>query len=155
MRRIVNGVTYNTETSTALGRSQYDGNYGAVEETLYQTRAGSFFVDEKVTRQVWNKRERDHEVKVAVNFIPMSRERAHKWILNGNVEIFCNPFDDPTEATKASDWGATIYIRLPPSLKKRVYDAARDSELSANAWAVRCVEHCLEGCWPGSRRRRL
>jgi predicted transcriptional regulator len=61
-----------------------------------------------------------------------------------DVEVFNNPFDDPPEAAAEAEPGATIYIRVPASLKKRVDEAAREVELSGNVWAMRCVEQCLD-----------
>jgi predicted HicB family RNase H-like nuclease len=150
MKRIVNGVTYNTETATRLAESrwnnesQWNNDGGAIFGTLYQTRGGAFFVDEEITRTEWNERERDHEQTVRHEFNPLSPDEAHKWLLEGEVEIFQNPFDDPPEATAEAEPGATIYIRVPASLKRSVDDAAKVAKVSGNVWIMRCVERCLE-----------
>jgi predicted HicB family RNase H-like nuclease len=145
MKRIVNGVTYNTATSTRVAESRWEleddlQNFG----TLYQTRGGAFFVDVEITRNQWNEAERIAEAKVTHEFVPMSPEDAHKWMLEGEVEIFRNPFDDPPEATAETEAGATIYIRVPASLKQGVDEAARAANLSNNVWAMRCLEKCLD-----------
>ena len=144
MKRIVNGVTYNTETSTRLAESRWQAD--DEEErfgTLYQTRGGAFFVDVEITKPVWNEREEQTESKVTNVFEPMSPEKAHEWILTGEVEIFHNPFDDPPEASAEAEPAATIYIRVPASLKQRVDEAAGEAKMSGNAWAMRCIEHCM------------
>ena len=38
---------------------------------------------------------------------------------------------------------ATIFLRLPATLKKHVDRAAARAELSTNAWAMKCLERCL------------
>ena len=76
-------------------------------------------------------------------FVPLSPEQAEKWIMTGEVEVFHNPFGEPPEAVAEAEPGATIYLRLPLSLKKQVEDAAQKDELSVNAWAMRCMEACL------------
>jgi hypothetical protein len=38
----------------------------------------------------------------------MSPEEAHKWMMNGDIEVFHNPFEDPPEATAEAEPGATI-----------------------------------------------
>jgi hypothetical protein len=63
--------------------------------------------------------------------------------MEGDVEVFRNPFEDPPEATAEAEPGATIYIRVPASLKRSVDEAAKSEKLSGNVWAMRCVEHCL------------
>ena len=144
MKRIVNGVTYNTETSTRLAESRWERDddekaFG----TLYQTRGGAFFVDVEITRQEWNEFERANETKVVHAFEPMSPEKAHQWMLEGEVEVFHNPFDDPPEASAEAEPAATIYLRVPASLKQRVDEAAKGAKVSGNTWAMRCVERCL------------
>ena len=34
-------------------------------------------------------------------------------MLEGDVEVFNNPFEDPPEATAEAEPGATIYVRVP------------------------------------------
>jgi predicted HicB family RNase H-like nuclease len=144
MKRIVNGVTYNTATSTRLAECRWSRDDDEIFGTLYQTRGGAFFADEEITRQIWNEDERTHQREMRHSFEPLSPEGAHKWLLDGDVEIFSNPFDDPPEATAEAESGATIYIRVPASLKRAVDDAAKAAKVSGNVWAMRCLEKCLE-----------
>jgi predicted HicB family RNase H-like nuclease len=146
MKRIVNGVTYNIDTSTRLAESRWERHDEPDKEyfgTLYETRGGAFFVDLEITRQRWNEAKHIQETEVINEFEPLSPDQAQKWLLEGDVEIFRNPFGDPPEAAAESEPGATIYIRLPASLKRSVDDAARAANLSANVWAMRCLERCL------------
>jgi hypothetical protein len=65
----------------------------------------------------------------------MSREEAHEWMLQGDIEVFDDAVfklppeaaatDDPTEAQ-----AATIYVRVPPLLKE------------TTEWLLRCLERC-------------
>jgi predicted HicB family RNase H-like nuclease len=146
MKRIVNGVTYNTDTSTLLAECAWDnGDEGNGVDRLYQTRGGAFFVDEEVTTTVWVEREHAHQARTIHTFVPKSAEDAHKWLLEyDNLEILHNPFDDPPEAEAEASPGATLYIRMPSALKKRVDDAAKAANVSGNVWAMRCLERCLD-----------
>src|SRR5262249_14689150 len=85
------------------------------------------------------------EPRDKVDLEPMKAERAQAWLLERDVEVYRNPFEDPPEATAEAETGATIYIRVPASLKRDVDEAARDAKVSGNVWAMRCVERCLEG----------
>jgi hypothetical protein len=148
MKRIVNAVTYNTETSSVLARHEwedpgYDGLAVTGSGTLYQTRGGAFFVHTEKTVIEWDEIEREKRQRVRHEFFPLGPEDANKWLLEGDVEIINNPFDDPPEAAAEAEPGATIYIRVPASLKKRVDEAAEAESASGNAWAMRCVERCL------------
>jgi hypothetical protein len=145
MKRLVNGVTYNTDTSTALATSSYENDEGEVEATLYQTRGGAFFVVAESTKLVWNERTREQETKPITTVEPLSPEKAHEWIMTGEVEIINkSPFDEPPEATAEAEPGATIYIRVPAALKSEADKAAKEAKVSGNVWAMRCIERCLE-----------
>lgn len=145
MKRIVNGVTYNTETSTAVAKASWEGNEGEqITGVLYQTRGGAFFVDREETKTVWNEREGKDEERITHSFEPLSAEQAHAWMMEGEVEVYHNPFDEPPEAEAEREAGATIYIRVPSSLKKSVDEAAQREHVSGNVWAMRCVQRCLQ-----------
>jgi hypothetical protein len=45
--------------------------------------------------------------------------------MTGSVEVFHNPFGEPPEAEAEDQPAATIYVRVPPSLKRRVDEAGR------------------------------
>ena len=146
MKRIVNGVTYNTTTSTCIGISRYEDEAANTKttETLHQTRGGAFFIHEAVDTKGWNENEREYFYDNKHNFRPLSPEDAHKWYMSGEVEIVDESvFQTPPEATAEAEPGATLYVRVPASLKRRIDDAAKAGGMSGNNWAMRCVESCL------------
>jgi predicted HicB family RNase H-like nuclease len=144
MKRIIDGVTYNTDTSTRLARSEYETAYNHedrhCEGDLYQTRGGAFFVWETIYLDGVDD---DGEPRTRDRFVALSAKEAEKWIMTGDVEVFHNPFGEPPEAEAEAEPGATIYLRVPAALKKRVDAAAANANLSGNAWAIRCLENCL------------
>jgi hypothetical protein len=146
MKRIVDGLTYNTNTSTLLAKAewtndeQFSSYFGAeCAGELYQTRGGAFFLVTTVHIKDVN-----DEWVDKTECTPMTAERAQQWLMEGDVEVYRNPFEDPPEALDEADAGATIYIRVPASLKRNVDEAAREAKVSGNAWALRCVEFCLD-----------
>jgi predicted HicB family RNase H-like nuclease len=54
-----------------------------------------------------------------------------------------NPFGDPPEAEEEVEQSSTVYVRVPPALKRTIDHAAGTAKLSANAWAMKCMEWCL------------
>jgi predicted HicB family RNase H-like nuclease len=62
----------------------------------------------------------------------------------GQVEVFNNPFGDPPEAAAESEPEATVYMRIPASLKGSMEKAATVANLSLNSWMMRCAEQCLK-----------
>jgi hypothetical protein len=146
MKRVVNGVTYNTATSTLVAkatwilRDTYSPHYGAeCDGELYQTRGGAFFLITTI-----HTKGSDGDPIEKVECVPMSAARANEWILEGDVEIIRNPFEEPPEAEAESEPGSTIYIRVPAALKRDVDEAAKKSKMSSNVWAMRCIERCLD-----------
>jgi hypothetical protein len=147
MKRIVDGLTYNTETATLLATSEWtDGNqsssyYGCeCEGELYQTRGGAFFL--VTTTHI--PEDRDREARDKTEFEPMTAARAQGWLLNGEVEIVTNPFDEPPEATAEEEASSTIYLRVPPAIKRDVDAAAAKAGVSVNVWGMRCIEQCIK-----------
>jgi predicted HicB family RNase H-like nuclease len=144
MKRIIDGVTYNTATSTPVGRCE-----GEAEEdhtrilTLYQTRGGAFFVHE---HEEWGVRDKygDWEERSKDSFIPMSREKAHKWFLEGETEVLSEGvFGSPPEAKdEEATTSATIYARVPEALKQSIEAKAKKAGQSINTWVMRCLERC-------------
>lgn len=146
MKRIINGVTFNTDTSTMLAQSEYEGSdriYGKVPvvETLYQTRSGAFFVHRSELLELETE---DTHANIRNTFHPMTRAEAQQWIEEGDIElIHPGVLDEPPEALPEDAPEATIYLRIPASLKERIEASAKAASLSVNSWALRCMERCL------------
>ena len=148
MKRIIDGVTYNTETATTVARAEVvDPEWGGNPEerkkmVMYQTRGGAFFIHVHVEWTVRNRRTGEADERERDVFEPMTREAAHAWVMDGEVELLNDVFGEPPEAVAEEAPGATLYIRVPAALKDRVEGLARDEGASLNAWAMRCMERC-------------
>jgi predicted HicB family RNase H-like nuclease len=131
MRRIIEGVTYNPETSTAIARAVWESGEGDRNVgTLYQTRAGAFFVD-VITSGAGH------------TYVPKNRDEAKKWVLEREAETVVDAFDEPTETMgDGPPTEAGIYLRLPILLKTRAEAAAKSARMSLNAWITQCLERC-------------
>ena len=147
MKRIVDGKTYNTDTATKVAGARIEGpDEDFTQQTLYVTRGGAFFIHE-FERNFFFDQDADpprwHQD--AERFHPLSRDEAQEWFLEGDVEIFNNIFEEPPEASgdQTPEPEATIYVRVPEPLKRRISEAANEVNLSTNAWAMRCFEQCL------------
>lgn len=144
MKRIIDGVTYNTDTSTTIAQAEWENREGEqCQGTLYQTRGGAFFIDVETTRPVYDEYEEQWKPRKSHAFEPQSRDEAEKWCQEGEVEIFVDAFGELPEAAE-TETEAGVYFRLPIVLKTRIEAAAKDAGLSLNAWAMRCFERCAE-----------
>ncbi len=144
MRRVINGTTYNTETSTLIATSSYDfteerGPRGTLQ--LFQSRGGAFFLLDSETN---TRRDRHGEIYEDERFIviPKTRDEAHEWVMSGEVDLHSDVFGEPPEAEDTQAPEATIYARIPLSLKSRVETLARAKNQSLNAYVLRCLEQC-------------
>ena len=137
MKRVVDGLTYNTETSTVVAKYEYEDDAGYdTEATIYQTRGGAFFIVHQwtvneVPKVYFEASRRDQIMKLV--------ERANNLtILNEEI------LEPPPEAAAEAAPAATLYIRLPAALKDRLEKLAMKESLSLNSWTIRCVERCAQ-----------
>jgi predicted HicB family RNase H-like nuclease len=140
MKRIIDGVTYNTDTATKITRSSpeddiYQSGLPLLRKELYQTRHAAFFLVQ------WN------EVDYVEEIIPLDDEQAKKFLeVNANdlLEKYFGPFPEAGAAERR------LTIRLPINLAGRIETAAKNKGLSLNSYAMRCFEQCAAS--DGARR---
>jgi predicted HicB family RNase H-like nuclease len=154
-KRIINGQTYNTDTATLIARAE--ANFGDnpnltrpgehAEMKVYQTRGGAFFLH--TFSQTPRKDVNGNWQLVEDNkFEPMTREEVEQWVesagyLDYQIELLSPTIGEPPEAAGEAVPAASLYIRVPTSLKVRIEEAAEADKLSVNAWAMRCMETCI------------
>jgi hypothetical protein len=141
MKRLIDGVTYNTDTATLLAKSEYEGDWNdkecLIDGELYQTRGGTFFIVEHIT--IGQDADGDDVIKTRMS--KCHEETARNFINIGEVEVFLNPLEDKVDEDETM---GTIYARILAALKRKIEAAAAAEGLSANAWAMRCFERCLK-----------
>ena len=144
MKRIINGVTYNTDTATQVARTEWaDDEKTHKVGTLYQTKGGAFFVHTNTIETRWNADGRAEFVVEKHEFDPHTRDEAQAWILSGEIELLSDVFPEPPEPeADEAPASTTVYLRIPSILKQRIEAAARAANQSLNAWAIRCMENC-------------
>ena len=143
--RIIEGKTYNTETSTLLASwSSFETpdtaggpEYGQI---LFQSRHGAYFLyDFDDRRDPWE----DGYQRI----IPLEPEQAQRW-----AEKYCSAdvvesvFGEMPEAAEAE---AKVTLRMPEVLRRRLAAMAEARGQSMNAAIVRCLERCVAA---GERR---
>jgi predicted HicB family RNase H-like nuclease len=148
MKKIIDGVTYNTATSTTLAVSRWRDEHRNTdnEATLYVTRLGAYFLDIATTGYrreqyedgyIWAEKEATHD------FEPMTADDAQKWLMESKADIHYNPFGDTPEAAAETGTAASVYLRIPAALKEQIDAAAKAAGQSRNEWAIRCFEGCV------------
>jgi len=147
MKSIIDGKTYNTDTSSVVARYDYidDDGYDT-DAVVYVTRGGALFAVHE-----WRVPDEDAEggVRVKRYVETLTRDQLDRLVARGGIRGGQFEIVDetlvaaPPEAAAEEEPGATIYVRVPASLKRRVDEAARGANVSINAWALRCLETCL------------
>jgi hypothetical protein len=139
MKRIVNGLGYDTDTSDVIAKAEYDcWDDGAVATygTLYRTPSGAFFEVLEI-----GTRDEDGKANYRSQFGPLSAAAAYKWLSKGQVELIDTSFAEVPEATAwEAEPNATIYVRAPASLKRRVEKAAAEHMMTLNAYMCAAAE---------------
>ena len=142
MKRIIDGSTYNTDTATLVAETTYGGDDGPVEVQLFQTPAGVYFnVDTTMTSRMnrhGETQERTTYEWLVVGDAAAARAKCEEW----GLTIIRDIEDMPPEAEPGEKM-ATLYIRLPPSLKSAIETRATSQGASVNVFALRCLEGCV------------
>lgn len=127
-KRIIEGRTYNTETSTLLGRWEPSDD-SPLEHALFKTRHGAYFLH---TLAKWSLEE----------FVePKEPEDAQRLMeQNCSAERVEAEFGEMPEA---GDPEARITLRIPESLRRRAVPLAEARKQSLNAWLLRCIERAV------------
>jgi hypothetical protein len=142
MKRVIQGQTYNTDTSALVALYQYeDEKQREVHVSVYQTRGGAFFEVHS-----WEERSGPNDaLEPRVYFEPVTRHDLEQLMSVGNIDVVDEQaLTLPPKAGAESEPNAAIYFRLPPALKNRVETVAKAAGLSINSWMTRCVERCLQ-----------
>ena len=136
LKRIVNGKLYDTETAKMVAKWRWSSEDGQGDQTLYANKNGAFFVmDEDAP-------EYDGHV-VEPRLTPRTREQVQNLLLHAEkLEVFDqDQLPLPPEATPEDiEPTATIYVRVPVSLKRRVEAAAYKARLPITALTIQCLE---------------
>jgi hypothetical protein len=146
MKRVVNGLVYDIDKSVLVARKVLDANElegGVAFASLYRTPGGAFFSQERIS----GKNRDDGESFKYERYIPLTASEAQEWVLKGDVELVDDSFIGPPEATAETtaegfspEVSATIYVRAPASLKRRVEKAAAEAHMSVNAYMCAAAE---------------
>jgi predicted HicB family RNase H-like nuclease len=124
-KRIINGKSYNTETSTLV--HSVSARNDMVFDGLYQTKHGAFFL-------YWYDEDRE-----AGGIKPMSDDDAQRWLEKHDADavIIERYFGTFPEAGAAE---SRITLRLPGNLYNRVAASAAAANLSMNTYLMRLLE---------------
>jgi hypothetical protein len=147
MKRIIDGRTYDTSTAKAVARTEWEEEDTGtridrmLRQVLHQTRGGAFFL---VTYQHWTDDNRNSpsygEECRHTAFETMSTDKASGWVMGQNIEILDETvFAAPPEAEAEETPAATIFVRLPVSLKAQCEERAKAGRTSLNAWVVQLL----------------
>ena len=123
MKRIIDGLTYNTDTAerVALGGPPSEWSFASWE--IYRTRHGAFF---KVVT--------DHDGETQM-LVPLADAQAFlQRHAPDIVDAVFGPFPEAGAAERR------LTIRVPANLANRMEAAARAKGLSLNSYATRCFE---------------
>ena len=140
MRRAINGTIYDTDKGLMLGRLYRED---ACDAMLMETDVGQYFISSTAAhrRQVASGATK---IEWVDHIEPVGTETAKAWLSKEGVIVHHNPFGAEvvplTAATPAAD---AIVLRMPPSLKRQIEEAARAEEQSVNAWIRRQTERAL------------
>ena len=139
MKRIIDGKTYNTETSAkifdynGLDLDPTDQNGVLWGQVLYQTRHGAYFVYKYYD---------DLDGKDTIQ--PFSPTEAQTWLEEIQHTDVTNIIEQHFgEMPEAGELESRITLRMPDSLKNKIDAFAQRNHQSTNAWIVKMLEKAI------------
>ena len=127
MKRIIDGVTYNTDTATRVADGGPSDPSDLAGWELYQTRHGAFFM------VMTDYDGEDMRIKPYDDAAAQAFLEKHA---NHVVDAIFGPFPEAGAAERR------LTIRIPGNLASRMEAAAQARCLSLNSYAMRCFEQC-------------
>lgn len=124
-RRIIDGKTYNTETSiNVCGPLEDEVGF---EETLFKTRFGAYFI-------FWAHPDGEQQ-----GIKPLDDASAEKWLAETHLlDVYEAEFGLPPEAGDDSE--ARITLRIPESLRRKIQKLAQSRKQSINTVIQQALE---------------
>ncbi len=103
MKKIINGSIYSTETARKIGAFEHSNrsSFDYFIETLYQTRAGKYFLHgEGHASSRYARRITYNEFAPGEEIIPFTAEEAKGWAEDGlDPDLYIAEFGEPEEAS--------------------------------------------------------
>lgn len=103
MKKIINGAVYNTESARKIGELEHSNrsSFDYFIETLYQTRAGKYFLHgEGHASSRYARRITYNEFAPGEEIIPFTAEEAKGWAEDGlDPDLYIAEFGEPEEAS--------------------------------------------------------
>ena len=145
MKRIIDGVTYNTETATLIYRDALEGSWNDYKwqsESLYKTRSGRFFLHgEGGAGTKYGKAVSTTSRAGGEQIKPISEDDARRWLEQFEApDEICPELFPGAEETETE---SVIYLRVPSFLKTKLEAKAKEQGKSLNALLMRTIEELL------------
>ena len=144
LKKVVEGVAYNTRTSSLLGtctpRKEPEGQSQAATQQLFRTRGGRYFIVHRQLR-VWTPG-RGHLLIDDIE--PIAKEQAQHWLSEHEPqsnELFLMglKFKSPPKSV-----GTSISVRIDSALKEGIVERAKLAGLPANYLHTSYLRHGFE-----------
>lgn len=132
MKKIINGILYNTETATLIGISKngfgYPGDLYYCSERLYQKKSGEyFFFGEGGANSKYSTQISSNEWGGGEIILPLTPVEAKEWAeKNLDADDYINVFGEPEECGNH----VTVTAKITTEVYQKLRQAADDAETS-------------------------
>lgn len=159
IKRVIDGKTYNTETSKRIATEEAEQHYSEREyergikttRQLFMNRHGAFFVvrvreSEQCDPSHLSCGQEEWQFHTSYELYPLSQEAAQMFVMQNRFGV--SVYDDSVfgNAPEAGEEvkEETVLIRMSSILKAKLTEAAKAEEKSLNAYMISCSERCLK-----------
>jgi hypothetical protein len=133
MRRIIEGVAYDTETGDMIKQVGFNDAYPDQGQRLYRTRNGAFFVWEVYPIETYRGGRTQEDIT------PVSDEKAYEWLVTNGNELVEKYFGEMPEGGAAE---RRMTLRLPNNLATRIEALAKENQMTVSRYIRGCLERC-------------
>lgn len=134
MRRIKEGVAYDTNTGELIKEVGFNDAYPDQGQRLYRTRSGAFFVWEQYVVETYGGYRAEEDIA------PVSDEQAQQWLEKYGNELVEKYFGEMPEGGAAE---RRMTLRLPNNVATRIEALAKAKDMSASRYIRLCLESCI------------
>lgn len=131
MKKVIDGIAYNTDTATLVASRQND------RCDVMVTRNGAWFLLKTDVRRQWNQKLKEHERREFTYLMPISSHDIVEHLEQGEWVLFDKQFAENGEK------GTAICIRMSAALKRRIDKAASANGTTVQAFVRRLIEQHL------------
>lgn len=144
MKKVIAGSKYDTDTAQLLGTwtNGYIDDFEAIEESLYRTKAGKYFLHGVGgPKSRYGKWVDNSTLEGGSEIIPLTREAAQKW---AEEHLDTDTYEEAFGPVPEGPEKESLNLLIPAGMKARLRTLAEEQEVSLTALVEQILAEALQ-----------